>query len=98
MPRAVPLGLQPLQDPHGRQAQAGMSRLVFAFMWLVHFLPLGMQARIGSWTGAILFWLLRERRKVTRINLAKCFPQMDPAARERLAHEHFRAFCRAFVE
>jgi KDO2-lipid IV(A) lauroyltransferase len=75
-----------------------MSRLVFAFMWLVHFLPLGVQARIGAGAGAILFWLIRERRKVTRINLAKCFPQMDPAARERLAREHFRAFCRAFVE
>jgi KDO2-lipid IV(A) lauroyltransferase len=75
-----------------------MSRLVFAFMWLVHFLPLRIIATVGSLTGAILFWLIPERRKVTRINLEKCFPRMPPAARERLARAHFRAFCRAFIE
>ncbi|MGH8689637.1 MAG: lysophospholipid acyltransferase family protein [Burkholderiales bacterium] len=75
-----------------------MSRLAFAFMWLVHFLPLAIQARVGAATGALLFWLIPERRKVTRINLGKCFPQESPGERERLARAHFRAFCRAFVE
>jgi KDO2-lipid IV(A) lauroyltransferase len=75
-----------------------MSRLVFALMWLIHFLPLGAQAAIGNAIGSALFWLIPERRRVTRINLAKCFPRMDPAARERLARAHFRAFTRSFVE
>jgi KDO2-lipid IV(A) lauroyltransferase len=75
-----------------------MSRLVFALMWLIHFLPLGAQAAIGNALGSLLFWLIPERRRVTRINLAKCFPRMDPAARERLARAHFRAFTRSFVE
>lgn len=75
-----------------------MSRLVFALMWLVHFLPLGLQAAIGNALGSALFWLIPERRHVTRVNLAKCFPAMDPAARERLARAHFRAFTRSFIE
>jgi KDO2-lipid IV(A) lauroyltransferase len=75
-----------------------MSRLVFALMWLLHFLPLGLQAAIGNALGTVLFWLIPERRHVTRVNLRKCFPQMDPAARERLARAHFRAFTRSFVE
>jgi KDO2-lipid IV(A) lauroyltransferase len=75
-----------------------MSRLVFALMWLIHFLPLGAQAAIGNALGSVLYWLIPERRRVTRINLAKCFPQMDAAARERLARAHFRAFTRSFVE
>lgn len=75
-----------------------MSRLVFALMWLIHFLPLGAQAAIGNALGSALFWLIPERRRVTRINLAKCFPRMDAAARERLARAHFRAFTRSFVE
>ena len=75
-----------------------MSRLVFAFMWLVHFLPLRIIATVGSLTGAILFWLIPERRKVTRINLEKCFPHLPSDERERLARAHFRAFCRAFIE
>ena len=75
-----------------------MSRVVFAFMWLVHFLPLSMQARVGGFIGELLFWLIPERRKVTRINLAKCFPQKTADEREALAHAHFRAFTRAFIE
>ena len=75
-----------------------MSRLVFALMWLIHFLPLGAQAAIGNAIGSVLYRLIPKRRRVTRINLAKCFPRMDPAARERLARAHFRAFTRSFVE
>lgn len=75
-----------------------MSRLVFGFMWLLHFLPLGSQAAIGNALGSVLYWLIPERRRVTRINLARCFPHMDAAARERLARAHFRAFTRSFVE
>jgi KDO2-lipid IV(A) lauroyltransferase len=75
-----------------------MSRIVFGFMWLVHFLPLGIQAAIGNAAGAILFWLIPERRRVTRINLGKCFPQKSAQEREQLARAHFRAFCRAFIE
>ncbi len=75
-----------------------MSRLVFAFMWLVHFLPLPFIAGIGNAVGRAMFWLIPERRRVTRINLAKCFPRMPGREREQLARAHFRAFCRAFVE
>ena len=67
-------------------------------IWLVHFLPLRAIAAIGRALGSLLFWLIPERRRVTRINLAKCFPDMDPRERERLAREHFRALCRSLLE
>jgi KDO2-lipid IV(A) lauroyltransferase len=57
-----------------------------------------MIAAIGNAVGALLYWLIPERRRVTRINLEKCFPQMPPRSRERLARAHFRAFCRSFIE
>jgi KDO2-lipid IV(A) lauroyltransferase len=75
-----------------------VSRLLIGVLWLAHFLPLRLIAAIGNALGTLLFWLIRERREVTRINLAKCFPAMDPAAREALARAHFRAFCRSFVD
>ena len=75
-----------------------MTKIVFAFMWLVRLLPLSILARIGSGVGAVVFWLIPERRMVTRINLEKCFPHKTSAEREMLARAHFRAFCRAFVE
>ena len=67
-------------------------------MWLIHFLPLAVVAAIGNALGALLYWLIPERRRVTRINLAKCFPQMQAAERERLARASFRAFARSFLE
>lgn len=75
-----------------------MSRIVFALMWLVHFLPPGALAALGNAIGAAAFWLIPERRRVARVNLEKCFPAMRAAERERLARAHFRAFCRAFLE
>jgi KDO2-lipid IV(A) lauroyltransferase len=75
-----------------------VSRLVFALMWIAHWLPPRALAVLGEALGAAAFWLVAERRRVTRINLEKCFPQMSPAARERLARAHFRAFGRSFLE
>lgn len=67
-------------------------------MWFVRWLPPGAIAALGSALGSALFWLIPERRRVTRINLEKCFPGMDPRERERLARAHFRALCRSFVD
>lgn len=75
-----------------------MSRLLFGSLWLAHFLPPALLAAVGGAVGAAAFWLIPERRRVTRINLALCFPQMAPEAREQLARAHFRAFVRGIVE
>lgn len=75
-----------------------MTRILIGVMWLLHLLPVRAIAAFGAGLGAVLFWLIPERRKVTRINLQKCFPQMPAEARERLARAHFRAFVRASVE
>ena len=75
-----------------------MSRIVFFLMWLIHGLPFRALAAIGNAVGTALFWLIPERRRVTRINLQKCFPDMPEAERERLARAAFRSFCRAFIE
>ena len=75
-----------------------MSRLIFALMWLAHFLPLRALAVLGEAVGTAAFWLIPERRRVTRINLEKAFPRIGERERERLARAHFRVFGRSFVE
>lgn len=75
-----------------------MSRLVFGLLWCVHRLPLALLARVGALAGELMYRLVAERRRVTRVNLERCFPGLDAAARERLARAHWRAFLRAFVE
>jgi KDO2-lipid IV(A) lauroyltransferase len=75
-----------------------MSRIVFALMWTLQFLPYSLISVIGNAAGVIAFWLIPERRHVTRVNLARCFPEKSPTEREALARAHFRAFCRSFVD
>ena len=75
-----------------------MSRVIFALLWLAHFLPYRLLGFIGNVVGALAFWLIPERREVTRINLEKCFPEMNSEEREALARAHFRVFCRSFVD
>ena len=78
--------------------RALFSRLVFGLMWLAHFLPFRAVAALGEALGSLVFWLIPERRRVTRINLAKCFPDLPEARREALARAHFRAFVRTVVD
>jgi Kdo2-lipid IVA lauroyltransferase/acyltransferase len=75
-----------------------MSRLVFGFMWLLHFFPLRVVSFAGSAIGALMYWVIAERREVIRVNLEKCFPGRAKRERERLARAHFRVFCRSFLE
>jgi len=75
-----------------------VSRIIFALMWMTHFLPYRALVAIGNAVGVLAFWLIPERRRVTRVNLEKCFPAMNGDEREALARAHFRAFCRSFVD
>jgi KDO2-lipid IV(A) lauroyltransferase len=73
-------------------------RLVLFLSWLLHFLPLTLLAPIGQGVGMLLYALGRERRRVARINLRLCFPELSEREREALLRRHFRAFGRSLVE
>jgi KDO2-lipid IV(A) lauroyltransferase len=75
-----------------------MIRFGIFVMWLLHFLPLGVLAPLGDGLGMLLYRFGRERRRVARINLRLCFPQMPDHERERLVRRHFRAFGRSVLE
>ena len=65
-------------------------------LWLVHFLPLKWIGAIGAALGAILYRFGRGR--VTRTNLALCFPGMPERERHELGLKHFRMLGRNAVE
>jgi KDO2-lipid IV(A) lauroyltransferase len=71
---------------------------MFGFMWLLRLLPFRAVAAVGAAIGAAVFWLIPERRKVTRINLAKCFPHLTEREREALARAHFQSFVRSLLD
>ena len=65
-------------------------------LWLVHFLPLKWIGAMGSALGAILYRFGRGR--VTRVNLALCFPEMPERERHELGLKHFRMLGRNALE
>ncbi|HWA39126.1 MAG TPA: lipid A biosynthesis acyltransferase [Burkholderiales bacterium] len=75
-----------------------MSRIVFGLMYLLHALPLSLQAVLGDAAACVLYWIVGERRAVIRTNLARCFPEKSAAERERLARAHWRHFIRSFLD
>jgi KDO2-lipid IV(A) lauroyltransferase len=75
-----------------------LARFVIALLWLLHWLPLRLLAPIGQLVGMFAYWLVASRRRVARINLRLCFPDLTSQQREKLLRQHFRAFGRGIVE
>ena len=75
-----------------------LSYLALALLWLLHFLPLPILALVGKGVGQALYYVASRRRKIVRINLAWCFPELDEAQRERLAKAHFQTLGRSLIE
>lgn len=75
-----------------------IARAGIAGLWLLHWLPLAVLARVGSAFGLLLWCLAAERRAVCRINLERCLPGLSVAERARLARAHFAALGRSLLE
>ncbi|HYP67753.1 MAG TPA: lipid A biosynthesis acyltransferase [Thiobacillaceae bacterium] len=75
-----------------------MTRLGIALLWLIHWLPLALQAALGNLLGRLAARLARPRRKVVERNLARCFPELDDTQRNDILTRHFIALTRAMLE
>jgi KDO2-lipid IV(A) lauroyltransferase len=67
-------------------------------MWLLHWLPLPLIARLGEAIGSFLFIYKKSRRRITMINLGLCFPQWPEEKRRAVAKKHFQAYARSVLE
>lgn len=61
-------------------------------------LPWGAVQRVGAAIGWIMWKVPNSSRTVVRINLAKCFPEMDGAERERLVGRTLMDIGKSFTE
>ncbi len=74
------------------------TRILLGVLWLLHWLPLSLQAALGRGLGALLFALAGSRRRIALRNLELCFPEMPLHEREALAREHFGWLGRSLLE
>ena len=74
------------------------ARILLGILWLMHGLPLALQAVIGRSLGAVLFVLAGSRRRVALRNLELCFPELSPERRQAIARAHFGWLGRSLLE
>jgi KDO2-lipid IV(A) lauroyltransferase len=67
-------------------------------LWLLHWLPLSLQAALGNALGGLVALLPGKRRHVVATNLALCFPDASPEMRRRWLRQTFQASARATIE
>ena len=75
-----------------------LSRSVLALLYVIHGLPLGVQARLGRALGGALYWLVPTRRRVAQRNLELCFPHWSAAHRQAVLRDHFGWLGRSVLE
>jgi KDO2-lipid IV(A) lauroyltransferase len=68
------------------------------FLWLLHWLPLPLQAALGNAIGWLLSLRPGKRRRVVATNLALCFPETSEPVRQRWLRQTFQASMRAVLE
>ena len=72
--------------------------LTLALLALLAQLPRAALATMGTLIGHVLYFVHAPRRRIVAVNLARCFPALDSAARSALARAHFRALGRGLFD
>jgi Kdo2-lipid IVA lauroyltransferase/acyltransferase len=75
-----------------------LARLLLALAWLLHGLPLGVQAMLGRGFGRLLHLFGARRRRIALRNVELCLPELSEPQRRALVREHFGWLGRSLLE
>lgn len=76
----------------------GATAVFLALLWLINLLPFAIKIRIGKFLGLLLYWIPNSRIRVTRTNIALCFPEMSANEQEAMVRRTFKNFGASLVE
>jgi lauroyl/myristoyl acyltransferase len=68
------------------------------FLWLCAWLPLPLSRLIGAGLGLVMYANNAKRRRIARVNIDMCFPQLTPAERNRRLRRHYIVSGQSFVD
>lgn len=72
--------------------------IITVLLRLLAALPLRMAQGVGAGLGRLLGWLSSDMRRITRINLEHCLPELPPRERRRLERDSLVETGRTFAE
>ncbi|MDP3294929.1 MAG: hypothetical protein Q8M37_09325 [Nevskia sp.] len=75
-----------------------MQTVLRALFLLLGYLPLAVLHLLGAALGRLLWWLPNGLRRITELHLARCLPELDDAARSRIARASLIESAKAVLE
>ena len=75
-----------------------MYHILYAFLWLITWLPLRILYIISDISFPIIYYIVRYRRAVVKSNLAMSFPDKSENERRNIERRFYHHFCDLFVE
>lgn len=72
--------------------------LGLGFFCLLGHLPMSMTLLFGRWLGDFFYMVARSRRRITEINVAKCFPSLSDDEQRSLVRQIMRSTGKSVVE
>lgn len=67
-------------------------------LWCINQLPFRLQMLMGRWLGLLLYHLIPKRRRIAKINLRLCFPDLSRSQRRTILKRHFESLGIMIVE
>jgi len=75
-----------------------MFYILYAFVWLIAWFPLHILYIISDIIYPVVYYIVRYRRGVVRLNIAKSFPDKPEMERRKIERRFYRFFCDLFIE
>jgi len=75
-----------------------MTWFSFGFLYLFGQLPLNVASGLGDWIGRLLYYIAPSRRRIAKINIALCFPELSAEEQTKLVKRTLRATGRNLTE
>ncbi|EDN70801.1 Bacterial lipid A biosynthesis acyltransferase [Beggiatoa sp. PS] len=72
--------------------------ITIGILWCLTRLPYRWQLAVGRQLGHLTYWLAPRRRKIAKINLALCFPELSDKQRYDLLRSHFESLGMGLLE
>lgn len=63
----------------------------FGLLWCVNHLPFRQEILIGKWLGRLLYHTIHRRRRIAKVNLRLCFPDLSESQRRQILKKHFES-------
>jgi len=91
-------GYRPSFEPGFLHPRYWMTWVLLGIQLACVHLPRRASMAVGAGLGRLFLAINAKRRRIARINLALCFPELDDGQREQLLRAHFRVFGQTVID